>query len=362
MQKKYFLLNPGPVTLTERVRNSLLQPDMCHREDEFAEMQKRIIDKLKHVYPSASKTYTPVLLTGSGTAAVEAMLQTFAKHDEKTLVVANGVYGERIANILKKQNKPYTMIQSEWQHDIDLSRVEDALKSEKYGYVASVHHETTTGRLNSIPALGKLCQKYKVPMLLDGVSSFGGEKINHDEWNIAAVAATANKCLHSVPGISFVQVRNELLENGVSYSTSVYLDLISYYTNQKSGFSPFTQSVHVLYALEEALNELKDQGGFEARHKFYLEKSSYIISTLTNAGFELFLDSKDDYSHILISFKIPAQFTYELLHETLKEEGFIIYAGQGNFSGKIFRISIMGEVQISDLDRLCKNIIKLAGK
>ena len=92
-------------------------------------------------------------------------------------------------------------------------------------------------------------------MLLDTVSSFGGEFIDFANWNIAACAATANKCLHGVPGIAFVLVQRSILDAGVSGATSVYLDLFRYYQEQERGSTPFTQSVQVCYALAEALRE-----------------------------------------------------------------------------------------------------------
>jgi 2-aminoethylphosphonate-pyruvate transaminase len=100
------LLNPGPVSMTERVRRALASGDVCHREPEFKELVGRVRERIAGVYEdSAAGGYVPVLLGGSGTCAVETMLSLVAK-DETALVVANGVYGERIAAMLKAQGKP----------------------------------------------------------------------------------------------------------------------------------------------------------------------------------------------------------------------------------------------------------------
>src|SRR5947209_15694271 len=102
---KVCLLNPGPVTLTDRVRQALLRPDLCHREPEFAALQEDVRARLARVYPEAADDYAAVLLTGSGTAAVEAMTGSLVPPEGKALVVANGIYGERIASILEVQGK-----------------------------------------------------------------------------------------------------------------------------------------------------------------------------------------------------------------------------------------------------------------
>ncbi len=143
------LLNPGPVTMTERVRRALASEDVCHREPEFKALVGSVRERLAAVY--GEKGYTPVLLGGSGTAAVEAMLSLVAKN-ETSLVVANGVYGERIAAMLKAQGKAHEVVSSAWTSGIDLDGAERALAKGSFGHVLTVHHETTTGRLNDVAA------------------------------------------------------------------------------------------------------------------------------------------------------------------------------------------------------------------
>jgi len=107
MMKRTILLNPGPVNITERVRHAMLREDLCHREPEFAQIALDIKERLVKVYPKAAKDYEAILLTGSGTCAVEAMLSTLVPRDGKALVVTNGVYGERMAAMVTAHGKPY---------------------------------------------------------------------------------------------------------------------------------------------------------------------------------------------------------------------------------------------------------------
>ena len=346
------LLNPGPVTLSERVRRSLLQPDLCHREPEFAELTLDIKARLAAVYPAAARDYTAVLLTGSGTCAVEAMLSTLVPPEGKVLVVSNGVYGERMAAMIRAHGKPLQVIASPWLEPMDLEEVAACLNRDPaITHVLAVHHETTTGRLNDIAQLGRLCRRHQVALLLDSVSSFGAEAIEFGDWNLEACAATGNKCLHGVPGMSFVLVKQAVFETRPSAANTVYLDLHRYHREQANGYSPFTQAVQVAYALQEALREMEDAGGWMARHGRYRQISQRILRSLQALGVKPLLNPPD-VSCVLSAFQLPPGSAYHAVHEQLKASGFIIYAGQGKFNNEIFRIANMGDIQDSDLDRL----------
>jgi 2-aminoethylphosphonate-pyruvate transaminase len=312
--------------------------------------------QILNIYDETQQDYEAILLTGSGTSAVEAMVDSFVPEETKALVISNGVYGERIATMLKRQKKKYKTICSKWADTMNLEKVEQVLREdEQISYVISVHHETTTGRLNDLAALAQICKKHNKKLLLDAVSSFAGELIEFKKWNISALAATANKCLHGVPGISFVVAHKELLEQKSSNSTSVYLDLFSYYKHQKNGFSPYTQSVQVMYALQEALAELHETGGWKKRHSQYLHRSEIIRNGLLDLNYTLLIENIKDHSCVLTAYNLPENLEYSAVHKTLKENGYIIYAGQGNFAKKIFRISTMGNLTDDDLRKIIQS-------
>ena len=345
------LLNPGPVTLSERVRRALLRPDQCHREAEFAEMMLRIRTRLEAIYHERPVAHDAVVLTGSGTCAVEAMVASLVPREGTALVAANGVYGERIAAMLSAQGKPHRVVRSEWLDPIDVAAVGDALGRGRFAAVIAVHHETTTGRLNQLDELGRKCRVAGVPLLLDAVSSFGGEGIDWTGWNLGAVAATANKCLHGVPGIAFVIADRVLLDARRGSSPSLYLDLQRSHEEQKTGFSPFTHAVHACFGLDEALDELSDGGGWQPRRDLYRRRTARVRNGLAVLGIEALLPERDGAS-MLTSFRLPDGTSYVALHDRLKRAGFVIYAGQGHLAGGIFRIATMGEIADADLDRL----------
>ncbi len=346
---KNILLNPGPVTLSKRVRQALLKPDLCHREVEFSQLQQSIRNKLLQVYSLDSTKWAAVLLTGSGTAAVEAMLSTLIPQNGKLLIVANGVYGDRLEKIANVYKIDYLTLNHSWGAEIDWQQLEICLQtSSDFTHLAIIHHETTTGRLNNLGRLAAICQPYGVKILVDAVSSFGAEELNFDDWGMVAVAATANKCLHGVPGTAFVIVdRNILITD--SQSRNLYLNLHTYCQQQDSGGTPFTQSVQSFYALDEALNELEEAGGWRSRQENYTNMLGFVRQKLLEMGIKLLLPEGCS-SVVLNGFYLPKGLEYQTLHDRLKERGYIIYSGQGELARSIFRISTMGAIRLTDLE------------
>jgi 2-aminoethylphosphonate-pyruvate transaminase len=349
------LLNPGPVTLTGRVRQSLLQPDLCHRESEFFALQDEARQRLLATYDLDPSVWTAVLMTGSGTAAVESMTAALVPAGGRLLNLENGVYGDRIAQICSQYGIAHERVIFPWMQALDLDAITARLDAAKPGaqftHVAAVHHETTTGRLNDLAPLTELCRARGLRLLADAVSSFGAELIDFAQDNLDAVAATANKCLHGVPGASFVIVRRTALTQAAS--RTYYLDLGRLARLQDQRNTPFTPAVHAYYALVEALREFADEGGRPARYRRYAALAEQVRAGLATLGIEPVI-APEQSSVVLRSYKLPAGMSYTKLHDALKAEGFVIYAGQGDLAQTLFRISTMGHVTSVDLDRLLK--------
>ncbi|KVT62521.1 2-aminoethylphosphonate aminotransferase [Burkholderia ubonensis] len=343
------LLNPGPVTLTERVRRSLLQPDLCHRESEFFDLQDEARARLVAAYGLDPAEWAAVLMTGSGTAAVESMIAALVPQGGKLLVIENGVYGERIKQIATQYAIAHEVLKHEWMQAPDLAQIAARLDAGGFSHVAVIHHETTTGRLNDLGAIADVCRARGVKLLVDGVSSFGAEAIDFAGGDIDAVAATANKCLHGVPGAAFVIVRRSALAQAAS--RTYYLDLGRLAKLQDQRNTPFTPSVHAYYALVEALREFDEAGGWRARHARYKALADQAQAGLAALGMPLVLPEGAS-SVVLRAYRLPQGVTYEQLHDGLKARGFVIYAGQGGLSKELFRISTMGAIEAADVERL----------
>jgi 2-aminoethylphosphonate-pyruvate transaminase len=352
------LLNPGPITLSQRVREALLRPDLCHREPEYSALQQSVRRRLSRVYREAENDYDTVLITGSGTAAVESMVGSLVPHNGNVLVLANGIYGERIARMLSLQSKRFQMLQSDWLLPIDLAVVEETLESGTFSHVVAVHHETTTGRLNDAVGLARLCEERGIQLMLDAVSSFAGEWIEFLP-SLTACAATANKCVHGIPGVSFVLARRDVLESVESNCPSLYLDLIANYRSQADSYPLFTPSVQAVYALDAALDELESGGGWRERNNQYLRRSKLLRDSLCGNGFELLLGSEAAYSSLLTSFRLPPGTTFDELYAPLEKQGFVIYPGQKSLQQQIFRVAIMGDIHLDDIRAFADAVVSI---
>ncbi len=337
------LLNPGPVNVSPRVRQAAFGgPDLCHREPEYSDLQESIRTLLNEVFGAPARDYAAVLLTGSGTAAVEAMIASGVEPGGRLLVIQNGVYGERIRDMARAHGIAHAVVACRPTERPDLDLVRRKLKAERYDALALVHHETTTGLLNDATAVAALCREFDVRLLLDAVSALGGENFDFETLLPAAVACTANKCIQGLPGISFVLVRRSFLDRMAEYpARTVYLHLPRHYREQERRSTPFTPAIQSAFALRAALEELREET-VSRRIARYSHASSIIRNGLTELGFEI-LVAPPLRSSTLSAVALPTgALTYRRLHDSLKTAGFVIYAGLGNPKDKLFRVATMG--------------------
>ncbi|HAP41129.1 MAG TPA: 2-aminoethylphosphonate aminotransferase [Nitrospira sp.] len=345
------LLNPGPVNVSERVRQALLRPDICHRESEFSDMLLRIQQKLLTAFvPGAESEYVAVVLTGSGTAAVESAVMSCLPLGKRMLVLNNGVYGERLSNMIGLQRLGVSELKSDWHVRPDLERLRLALRQHPEVHAVSmVHHETTTGLINPVKEIAEVVDSLNRVFVLDSVSGLAGEPIDIAGSHIYMVAGTAGKCIQGFPGVSFVLVRKGFLEQMRKYpKRSWYLTLTHYVDEQGRGIVPFTPAVQVYYAFEEALDELLAEG-VTNRFRRYRRMASRIRERMAGMGVQPFLPV-DLQSNTITAFHLPAGLSYATLHDQLKARGYVIYAGQGQLESKIFRVANMGALTEAQID------------
>jgi len=357
MKQKYrtsmdrlILLNPGPVNITDRVRQALMKPDLCHREPECSELVQSIRNKLAQAF-GVEQDFSAVLVTGSGTAALEMAVASCVTEGQSLLVLRNGVYGERIAHMAEAHGLPRVTVDYEWGQPPKIQDIERALDAHpEIQTVAMVHHETTTGLLNPIHEIGELVKTRGKSMLVDAISSLAGDAIDFERAHIDLCVGTANKCIQGLPGVSFVLVRNEELERlKDAPSRSVYFDLIKNHQAQLQGDTLFTPSVQIHYAFEAALEELIEET-VPGRIERYRQAAQLLRQGFAEMGLEMMIDP-DCRSNTLTALKLPDGVNYQALHDRLKKQGFVIYAGQGQLSQRIFRIANMGDIRDHEFRR-----------
>lgn len=337
------LLNPGPVNISERVRQALTRPDLCHRESEFAELLHRIQTKLLRAFvPGAESEYVAVVLTGSGTAAVEAALMSSLPHGRRILILNNGVYGERMSQIVGLHRLGVSELKYEWTVRPDPDKLLLALRQHQEVHVVGmVHHETTTGLINPVKEIADIVDNQNRVFVLDAVSALAGEPIDIAGSHIYMVAGTAGKCIQGIPGVSFVLVRKGFVERMRAYpKRSWYLHLTHYIDNDGRGTVPFTPAVQIYYAFDEALSELLEEGVANRIHR-YKRMAAIIRDRMAKLGIKPVLPP-DHQSNTITAYYVPEGVSYQSLHDRLKAAGYVIYAGQGNLENRIFRVANMG--------------------
>lgn len=353
--KRYILLNPGPVNISEKVRRALLKEDLCHRENEFSLLLKGVRRKLLASF-NIQRSYTACFFTASGTGALEAAVSSSLSQNGTILIINNGVYGERLSQISSIHGLKKKVISYPLGTASVISDIEKALKAGRsIEVVAMVHHETSTGMLNPVREVGALCKKYKKEFLLDAISALGGEKLDLEKDGISICVGTANKCIESTPGVSFVLIKKSLIRKLETYpKRTLYLDITSNLKEQEKGGTPFTPSVQSFYALDSALDELLKET-VKKRIRRYELLSQLLRNGFKGLGLRFFL--KEKYlSNTLTALCLPKKISYQKLHDTLKNNGFIIYAGQSKLKKKIFRIANMGQLTRKDMQRFLSEL------
>ncbi|MFQ5481456.1 MAG: pyridoxal-phosphate-dependent aminotransferase family protein, partial [Nitrospinaceae bacterium] len=217
--------------------------------------------------------------------------------------------------------------------------------------VALVHHETTTGLLNPLKEVHALCQQHDKRLLLDAVSSLGGEDLDFRETPVDFAAGTANKCLQGYPGVAFVLLKKSHLTRLAALPRrSVYFSLYDNWQAQEAGETLFTPAVQVHYALDQALDELLEET-VAGRVRRYRDAARRLREGFRRMGLECLIP-EERRSNTLTALRLPPGMTYPWLHDHLRGHGFVIYAGQGPLRQDIFRIANMGDIRPGEFDRL----------
>ena len=351
--KRNILMNPGPVNVTDKVRDAQLRGDLCHREPEFSELMGSIRNKLVQAF-NIEQEYTATLITGSGTAALEMAVSSCLAPGRSILVIQNGVYGERIDKMTDVYRMDKCVLTYSWGELPRLEAIEDALKNDpSIEVVAMVHHETTTGLLNPLPEIAALAQKHDKRLVVDCISSLGGDIIDLAKYPIDFVVGTANKCIHGLPGVSFVLHRKkDLCRVEDIPARSIYFNLADHHKAQEQGDTLFTPAVQAHYAFDAALDELIEET-VKKRIARYRRTAERLRKGFEEIGLELLIP-EGRRSNCLTALKLPDGISYPWLHDRLKENGFIIYAGQGLFNNKIFRIANMGDIRNEEFEKFLK--------
>jgi 2-aminoethylphosphonate aminotransferase len=354
--KRMILLTPGPTTTTDSVKFSQVVPDICPRETEFGELMGYVARELTRLVADPD-LYATVLFGGSGTAAVESMISSSVMDTDVVVIVNNGAYGKRMCEIAETYELNYLEFKSPPDQAIDLDALEKCIRTSDRAvtYLAVVHHETTTGLLNDVKSIGELCRRHRIEMIVDAMSSFAAVPIQMKEMNIAYLASSSNKNLQGMAGVAFVIAEKSKLESlkdkkQKNYYLNLYAQYKFFSENRQMRFTP---PVQTLYALKQAIVELKQEGVNE-RYKRYTKSWETLVNGISRLGLTHIVHEKH-HSKIITSIIEPdcACYDFQKMHDYFYDKCIMVYPGK--LDGlKTFRVANIGDITCKDIETFLK--------
>ena len=351
------LFTPGPLTTSPTVKQAMLR-DLGSRDVAFITAIREIRRGLLEVGGVADRGFEAIPMQGSGTFAVESVLSSVIPPHGKLLVVINGAYGRRIAKLAEVLRIDRADLTFPEDRMPDVDAVAAALERDPaITHVAVVHCETSTGMLNPIEPIGQVTAAAGRGFIVDAMSSFGGVPFDLEAARIDFLVTSANKCIQGVPGFGIVLARKAALLASRGFARSLSLDLLAQWEElERSGQFRFTPPTHVLLAFHQALLELADEGGVEARYGRYRANHRRTVEGMLELGFETFLPDALQ-GPIITSFRTPAhpRFSFEAFYRRLSDKECVIYPGKVS-EADCFRIGHIGHLFLEDVERLLEAV------
>lgn len=353
------LFSPGPVNVRDDVRQALLHYDICHRGFEFEEMFIDSQAKINKLFNSDDSYYS-VIVSGSGTSANETVLSSVIKEGEVVLLIKNGVFGEKLEEIIDQYRIPKVTASFEWAAYPNLEQIESILnENPNIALVTMVFHETSTGMINPVFEVGELCAKYGKKYFVDAVSAAGGEHVDLIHNHIDFATSVGNKCVGAFPGSAFICAKESYLKEIDSFQCkNVYLNLYKHYQFAVTKHqTPNTPNATLFWALNKAISNILEEG-LDNRINRYKKCASIIREGVAELGLKFLLDAH--MSNTVTSVFLPEGRDINKFLIDLEKLGYVVYIGKGKFSAQgMFQIANMGEIYEDDCHNLLNALKKL---
>jgi len=344
MDRDKILLTPGPLTTTLRTKLAMLK-DWGSWDADFNAVTARVRHSLLDIIHGAD-SHVVVPLQGSGTFSVEAAVATLVPHDGHVLVLDNGAYCKRAARLSTLMGREVTSLDFDEAQSVDPEALEIYLqKDTSITHVVLIHCETGAGVLNPLQAVADVCQRFKVGLIVDAMSSFAALEIDARTTRFDALIAASGKCLEGVPGMGFVFIRKEVLAECEGRSQSLAMDLYDQYIYmEKTGQWRFTPPTHVVVALAEAIAQFEEEGGQPARLARYTRNCETLVAGMKALCFRPFLDPEVQ-APIIVTFHAPdiAAYNFKDFYAAVRARGFLLYPGKLT-QIETFRVGCIGAI------------------
>ena len=341
--RNYQLSLPGPSEVDPRVLQELVRPNLPHYGELWVGIYRGVIEKLKQACRTDGRAF---VLPSSGSGAIDAAFGSLGA--KKVLVLNNGNFGSRLAEIARHHASRLTVIQKEAGVAFPLEQVEGELKTGRHDLLAMVHGETSTGMLNHLEGLAELCRSHDVLFFVDAVSTLGGVPLEMDSLGVDFLVSAGQKALGGLPGLSTVAV-SERGWSKLAQEEQIkgwYLNLRTWnrFAVEWGDWHPYpvTLPVHLFFAFDKALELLLEEG-LEARWRRHEEVRKALQEKLLVMGIPLLIDREENRLATTTAATLPAGFSSaDLLRYLRENHGILIAGGVGPLRERIFRIGHMG--------------------
>lgn len=350
------LFTPGPTNIPESIREVLGQDLIHHRMADYHQLLKEVNQGLKQIFDTKNDI---LILTSSGTGSMESTIVNLFSTGDEVLVINTGWFGERFVEICNVYGLTTHVLAYEWGKTYKLEDIENMLvKHPNIKGIFVTYHETATGVVNDLTALGNLTKNTDCLLVADCISGMVVQEFHFDDWGVDCAVASSQKGFHLPPGLSFVALSDKA-RHAMEHSNipKYYFDYKKYinYFNTKAE-QPFTPAIPVVIALKTALNTLLDQG----LENVISQKESvrkYAEQKFEELGFQLFIEDQSIRGNVLVPVLVPNNIDGSKLIALIDERyNYTVAGGMSKYAGKMLRVGIIGEITEKEINLLVEYI------
>lgn len=339
---------PGPVDVAPEVLAAQAKPMMPHRSKDFEAIFQRASEKAKALFFTQYRVF---LGTHSGSGMQEAGIRNFV--NKTVLSCVNGSFAERWYEVAKSNGKEADRLEASWGEPITPEALEAALKNKFYEAVTIVHNETSTGTVSPIKELCQVVQSVSPDtlVLVDAVSSLGGDKIEMDAWGIDFLLTSSQKCLALPPGLSLASANDRAMKRAEAVENrGWYFDLLRMEKHRTKDSTPMTPVMPLIFALDLQMDRILAEG-LEARFARHTAMAKRMQSWAIANGMNP-MSAEAYRSKTVSTIQNSKGWDISALNKFLVQRGMRIANGYGAWKDKTYRIAHMGEIQMSDVENL----------
>ncbi len=344
---RHFLQVPGPTNIPDRVLQAMAFPAMDHRGPDFQNLSNNILKKIKLIFKSEDPV---VIFPSAGTGAMEASLANTLSEGDKILMFETGHFATEWCQAARRYKLDVDFVPGDWRTGADPKIVEKKLSEDKNHEIKAVlitHNETSTGIKSQVEEIRKAIDSTNHPALfmVDTISSLGSYNYDHQKWKVDVTVGGSQKGLMCPPGLSFNAISPKALDAyKKSNLTKSYFDWGQMLENNKSGFYPYTPAVNLMYALNEAIDMLLEEGleNVFKRHKRHADATRIAVEAW---GLEILAKNPIERSNSITAIMVPDGHDSDNLRKIIYDNyNMSLGTGLNKVKGKVFRIGHLGDL------------------